>query len=165
MKPTQNEIVTLAREIYAKKYHKVEPWKGCLYWAAAFEEACKEFGIDDCLIQAGSAQFQFRKDTGANDTHFSYMYDPLTATTRMRHGLMPEIHVWNALKDSQEIVDLTTRYQAQQARDLRGFEWEPEFALPDYFWGKPDNQRMIYMPAMTATLCMLMKLNWMVIPK
>lgn len=164
MKLTKDEIVTLAREIYAKKYHDVEPWKGCVYWAAAFDQAAKNFGIDDTLIQAGSAQFQFRKDNGSHNTHFSYMYDQAEAMYRLKQGLLPEVHVWNAVRSFDwagewQVVDLTTRYQAKQAKDLQGLIWEPDFTLPDYYWGQPDSERMIYRADASATLCMLMHLK------
>lgn len=164
MKPTRDEIVKLAREIYAKRYYDVEPWKGCLYWAYAFEKAARKYGVfhRDVLIQAGSAQFQFRADDGVHDTHFSYMYDPSTAIQRVRAGLLPEMHVWNAVRSDEkgewEYVDLTTRYQAQQAKLLQGFDWEPEFALPDYYWGRPQGNRLIYRADANATMCVAMQM-------
>jgi hypothetical protein len=141
---TDPGVIHEARLIYAHKYGEHEPAKGCFYWALAFYEAARQRGVD-VLIQAGSAQFQFRADTdGVSDTHFSYMFDPTESAVRLSRGLWPEIHVWNAIRATGEIVDLSTRFQAQQAKELCGFEWEKEFALPSYYWGKPSDDRIIY---------------------
>jgi hypothetical protein len=156
-KRLKEKIIEQARAIYARKYADCDPAKGCLYWAAAFQEAARQNNID-ALIQAGSAQFQFRADSdGVSDTHFSYMFDPTEAAMRLGRGLWPEIHVWNAIRATGELVDLSTGYQAEQAKNLCGFVWEKEFALPSYYWDKPSDQRIIYRADMKATiLCLAM---------
>lgn len=152
MYSSKDKIIQATREIYAKKYYDCKPAQGCVYWAAAFQEAARMFGRDDVLIQAGSANFQFQADDGVSPTHFSYEFDPVEATCRISRGLLPEIHCWNALRDTQEIVDVTLRYQPEQARLMLGYEWQKEFALPDYFWGRPDSRRIMYRADATATL-------------
>jgi len=154
----KDKIVAAAREIYAQRYGEIDAEKGCLYWASAFDRAASGLGLQS-LIQAGSVQFQFRDDDGISVTHFSYMFDTGAAMTRIAQGLPPEIHVWNALRDTGEIIDLTTGFQAAQARRLIGETWDAKYALPDYYWGKPSDDRMIYTPHATATLYALQKLN------
>jgi hypothetical protein len=148
----KEKLVTAARVIYNRRHDRIRPEMGCLYWARSFNEAAIRAGLD-CLIQVGSAQFQYRADTdGVSSTHFSYMFDPVEASVRIHQGLPPEMHAWNVLRKTWEVVDLTTGFQAQQAQRLLGYEWEKEFALPEYFWGKPDGERMIYRAHPAATI-------------
>jgi hypothetical protein len=152
-----DEVVDRARAIFARRYSDVKPEQGCIYWAAAFQEAAAEFDIKS-LVVAGSAQFQFRADTdGVSNTHFSYMFDSMEAVTRMSQGLPPEFHAWNVLENG-EMVDLTTGFQAKQANDLLGYVWEKEFTLPDYFWGKPEYPKMVYRADSTATRFVALKI-------
>jgi hypothetical protein len=155
----KKSVIHGAQLIYAHQYSDIEPAKGCLYWAGAFNKSATAHGLD-CLIQVGSAQFQYRADTdGVSNTHFSYMYDPVEAAVRISKGLPPELHAWNVIRDTREIVDLTTGFQAEQARRMLGYEWEKEFALPEYFWGKPEGTRMIYIAHPTATMFGLQQLG------
>ncbi len=148
----KDEIVEHAKTIYVREYYDVPEHQGCVYWAQAFEQAAKQAGLN-AVIHGGSAMFQFRDDDGKSITHHSYMFDPVEAMERIRKGLLPEMHGWNYLPDTKEIVDLTTRFQKRQAGDLLGYEWQPKYALPDYFWGKmPRDWRMLYHPHPMATV-------------
>ncbi len=143
-------IIDRAKSIYGQEYYDVPEHQGCVYWAQAFQQAAREAGLK-CEIHGGSALFQFRSDDGKNITHMSYMFEPREALVRVRAGLLPEMHAWNYLPDTGEIVDVTTRFQERQAGDLLGYKWEPEYALPSYFWGKPRNDRILYLPYAMAT--------------
>ncbi len=144
-------IIKQARAIYKREYYDVPEHQGCVYWAQAFQQAARGAGLK-CEIHGGSALFQFRADDGKNITHHSYMFDPQEAMARIRKGMLPEMHGWNYLPDTGEVVDVTTRFQARQADDLLGFKWEPEYALPEYFWGKPRTMRILYHPHPIATV-------------
>ena len=122
-------VVSEARDIYQRRYSDKPKQRSCLYWAAAFNEAAKRHGLD-ALLQAGSAQFQFCHDTGENTTHFSYMFSKKSAYFMLANGIWPEMHVWSGLPDSGEIVDLSVSYQPQQARELAGLIWTPEYRMP-----------------------------------
>jgi hypothetical protein len=150
----RDKIITEARSIYAKDYGDVPEHKGCVYWAEAFNQAAAQRGLK-AILQAGTAQFQFRADDGVSATHFSYMFDQQAAIERLSKGLWPEMHAWNYIPSTGEIVDLSLKYQPEQARRLCGFEWQPEFALPDYLWMLPEHltEKMIYRADLPA--CML----------
>lgn len=149
-------IISEAKQIYAAKYAaKIPEHGGCLFWAASFNKAAANNGLD-AIIQAGSAQFQFQADDGVCNTHFAYMFDKTEAIKWMQKGILPEMHVWSYLRTTKEIVDLSLKYQAAQAKKLCGYDWDPKFALPDYIWASPDelkDERIIYRADMAA--CML----------
>ena len=67
--------------------------------------------------------------------------------------------MWNAIRSTGDIVDLTTRYQAEQAWNLQGFEWQQQYALPDYYWGKHEGTRLVYIPDACATFFALEKVH------
>jgi hypothetical protein len=105
------------------------------------------------ILQAGSAQFQFREDDGKSATHFSYMFDKGEAQKRLSAGIWPEMHVWSGLPETGEIVDLSVKYQPQQAIELAGLVWTPGFVMPDYFWDNAtQDNRFRYHVDMAATL-------------
>lgn len=148
----KEQIIQDARAIYAREYYDVPEHQGCVYWAQAFEQAARRAGLN-AVIHGGSALFQFRDDNGKDITHMSYMFDPVIAMKRIVAGLLPEMHGWNFLPDSGEIVDLTTRFQARQCRDLLGLEWSEKYALPDYYWAKPArDMRIVYQSHPMATM-------------
>lgn len=111
------------------------PEAACLDWAALTVQELSRHG-ERCLLQAGSLYWPCAaQDDGVSPTHFGYLWEARSATTRERLalGLLPEIHVWAALPDRREIVDLTTRYLPQQARSCAGLEWTAP-PPPDYLW-------------------------------
>jgi hypothetical protein len=159
----QKQLVDHARLLYSLWYSEIPESKGCLFWAAAFNAAAKEQGLDT-LIQAGSAQFQFRSDDGKRDTHFSYMFEPAAGMMKFRAGELPEMHVWSWIRQTNEIVDLSLGYQPSQARELAGYEWEREFYPPSYLWVPVEKLqnfegRYIYKPDMMATMFALCYLH------
>jgi hypothetical protein len=109
------------------------------------------------MLQAGTGMFKFRADEGVSDTHFSYVFDQTAALGRLAQGLWPEMHAWNYIPATGEIVDLSLKYQPEQARRLCGFVWESEFVLPDYLWTLPENlsDKTIYRADLTACVLAL----------
>jgi hypothetical protein len=109
------------------------------------------------VIQAGSLQWpRLRRedDDGVVDTHFSYMWSPLTpqSVVSMAAGNLPEMHVWVGMPDEQILIDFTTKFLTLAAAKL-GMAWTaPE--PPKYLWTSaralPD--RVVYTPNAEATL-------------
>lgn len=155
MSLNKSAIVDQARAIYQQRYGDKLPQRACLYWALAFNEAARLSGIR-AILQAGTAQFQFCDDEGSNITHFSYMFDKVEATKRLSQNLWPEIHVWSGIPATGEIVDLSVRYQSQQALELAGLVWHFNYGMPDYLWQNTcDSKRFRYLPDRCATLLAL----------
>jgi len=157
---TRHAIVTDAHRIYARRYaHRIPIHKGCLFLAASFNEAARNAGID-ALLQAGTASFQFQMDDGVSPTHFTYEFEAAPAMLRFQNGELPEMHVWSAIKATRELVDLSTKFQAQQAKECQGFDWEPRFQLKPWLWVGVDwlrqcNLRYIYKADALATMMAL----------
>ena len=110
----------------------------CLYWAGM---VCKEINKDiegpRAIIQGGSMSWPCMGDVddGVSPTHFSYIFeagDPQTHK-QLKLGRLPEMHVWVAIPETQEIIDLTTKYLTYQAMDLANIKWTAAIP-PDYLW-------------------------------
>lgn len=155
MSLNKSEIVMEAHSIFRVDHPDKPRHKACLQWAESFSKAAANHGLR-AIIQAGTAQFQFCEDTGANITHFSYVFNRIRALERLVKGLWPEMHVWNGIPETGEIVDLSVRYQPQQARELANLVWTPEFAVPNYFWDRAvNNKRFLYAVDQCATVLAL----------
>lgn len=111
----------------------------CFYYAVFAVEHLRSAGIR-AVIQAGSAgwaRIRPEQDDGVCPTHFSYMWTPNEPASRiaLMQGLLPEIHVWAAIPETDEIVDFTSGKFPEQARKIAGFDW-PGNLPPKYLWAK-----------------------------
>ena len=108
----------------------------CLYYAHHTVATLRRHGYD-AVIQAGSLQWPRLKpedDDGVVNTHFSYMWSPLTpaSVVSMANGNLPEMHVWAGLVREQILIDFSTRHLTAAAAAL-GMPWtaaEP----PTHLW-------------------------------
>jgi hypothetical protein len=135
----------------------------CLYIAHHAVSVLQKHG-QYAVIQAGSLQWPRLRpedDDGVVDTHFSYMWSPLTpaSVVAMEAGQLPEMHVWAGLPDEQIIVDFSTRHLPTAAARL-GMAWtaaEP----PQYLWcsARAVPAAVVYRPNREATLlaCRILK--------
>lgn len=144
------EVKTLARSLWW-----IEGVEGgrCLYYSAAALLLFKNLGVDACL-QAGSLSWpmiRMEEDDGVSPTHFSYMWEGLTAKnlTRLASGLLPEIHVWVALPKERQVVDFSTGELPEEARRLKVTWTGP--TPPDYLWDTCAPAYVRYVPDMVAT--------------
>jgi len=117
------------------------PAQACLYWAHYTVEVLMALGIR-AIIQAGSASWPRLRpdqDDGVSPTHHSYVWEPDSAATKFRlaAGDLPEMHVWAAIPERGEIIDMTTRYWPDQCLLIQGFDW-PGDKPPTFFWGTAD---------------------------
>lgn len=129
--------------------------QACLYWAHYTVEVLKALGIR-AIIQAGSASWPRLRpdqDDGVSPTHHSYVWEPdsLVTKARLAAGDMPELHVWAAVPERGEIIDMTTRYWPEQCLLIQGLNW-PGDKPPTYFWGTADElpDGVLYAPDMKA---------------
>ena len=129
-------------------WRDIEPSRGCLLWAGAAALALCEAG-ERAVINAGTAMFAAvpeSEDDGTADTHVSYVWDDVLGERLAAAGLA-EVHVWAALPGRGEIIDLTTRYLPERAREY-GLEWRTP--VLEYFWGSELPERWIYHPSEVA---------------
>jgi hypothetical protein len=128
----------------------------CLYWADETVKYLTRQGIR-AIIQAGTASWPMidpEQDDGVSPTNFSYIFEGVSAQEAegLLRGRLPEMHVWAAIPDRNEIIDLTTRYWPEQALVNGGYEWAGQ-QPPDYLWEGADRlpDRVIYHPHPQAT--------------
>jgi len=126
----------------------------CLYWSLALMGVLLDRGYR-ALIQAGSLSWPIvmpGEDDGKSSTHFSYEWSPWREESKaaLKLGLLPEIHVWVALPDQNELLDFSTKYLPQQAAQ-EGLIWRTPHP-PDFLWCGPSElpDGVIYKPDMQA---------------
>lgn len=136
----------------------------CLYWAAETTRELSRRGLR-ALIQAGTLMWPRvlpEQDDGVSPTHFSYVWEPNSMTTRnlILAGMLPEMHIWVGLPDSNEIVDLTTKFLPVQCQRLIKYDW-PGIKPPDYLWtnAKELPEGVIYEPDIKAIVLALRHLK------
>jgi hypothetical protein len=127
----------------------------CLYWAGVALSYFDSIG-ETALLQAGSASWariSREKDDGVVNTHFSYMFEiSKTTLKKILAGEMPEMHVWVAITNPQQIIDLTTLYVPTQCKKLTGMDWFCQ-TPPEFVWTEKDEidgYYLNYVPDMTA---------------
>ncbi len=147
-------IVAEIRDLMAENYRGPQSQGACLYWAKATCEVLGQFGVR-CIPQAGTGgwlRIDDADDDGKCDNAFCYEFnsDNPENVKRLAARGMPEMHVWAAIPEDNEIIDLTTGFQVQQCRETAGMDW-PGAHPPEYIWTKADHvKRAIYVPDLTA---------------
>jgi hypothetical protein len=132
-----------------------DPSALCLHWAVATRDAIQKRGTR-AIIQAGTMMWprlRHEDDDGVVNTHFSYVWEPDSEITKQRIAArqLPEMHVWCAIPNPPQIIDLTTRFFRQRCERVTGMNWTaPE--PPQYLWVTPDTlpQNVVYRPEVSA---------------
>lgn len=143
------------KDIFQEVYRRVRAdtsWAGvihpglCISFALHTVMVIREEG-ERAILQAGSAGWPRilpEQDDGKASTHFSYMWTPDEAPSKLAvvNGRLPEMHAWAAIPSKKEIVDMTTRFWPEQARLLAKLDW-PGTVPPDLFWGTANDLRSV----------------------
>lgn len=131
-KETRDLVSSVSRSIFRESFGKLalKEHAACMQWSGIVAAVLCKQGYK-AILQAGSAQWRFRDDDGENPDWFGYVYDSHAALARLQEGKMPEMHVWVGVVDEREpvLVDVTTRFQAKQAKLLHGFDWDPAYVM------------------------------------
>lgn len=137
--------------------------RSCLWYAIAAIEVLQLHGIE-AQLQAGDASFLVipdELDDGVSPTHYSYVSESDSwDAAQIKHEAiqaivtekLPEIHVWVGMPARNEVLDLTTKYVPQLAREA-GLECQ--IVMPDYVWDdvvRLSNTGFLYQPTMNATM-------------
>lgn len=152
----RNTIVEDIRQTMASKYKGNDMTAGCLYWAKATCLRLLEVN-QRAIIQAGSAawlRIPTEMDDGEIATHYGYWWDAECQSNMVQliKGELPEMHVWVALPDKNQIVDLTTGFQVDRCRETIGQDWIADHP-PDWLWMDAEKVRSIdamYVPCPVA---------------
>ncbi len=116
--------------------------RACVLYAAMGVIMLEKQGIR-ALLQAGNASYLYKAkecDDGG-DSHFAYVFDPEQprSAERIRQGMIPEIHCWIGLPETQEVVDVTTRFLPASLVDMNPTAVWTAPRPPDFFWGTADD--------------------------
>ena len=125
---------------------------GCFYLAHFGALQIMEHGYTP-LIQAGSMSWPIidpKDDDGVCCTHFSYVWGETVLSPEIHllvHGVLPEIHIWLAIRETGEIVDFSTNELKSQALLTAGLEWKAKDP-PKFVWCIPDHlpEWVVYRP-------------------
>lgn len=130
---------------------------GCVVWSLAGFRVLRRMGVG-VTLQAGTMQWPFldpKLDDGIGPTHLSYVWEPESPVTRaaLVRGMLPEIHAWLAILETQEVIDFSTGYLPEQAKEMHGLEWSAP-QPPIFLWttAKEIPNGVCYHASETATL-------------
>ena len=128
----------------------------CIYWAAATVATLMKQGIRTA-IQAGTAYWPRvpRNEWVTDDcAHFGYKWEgassPLDQVS-ISMGNLPEMHIWAAILDTRELIDMTTWSWPAACKRMLGMDWQGS-KPPNYFWANKPPAGVIYKVNLRATL-------------
>lgn len=128
----------------------------CLFLAMGFMQAYYEWTGVVTYLQAGSANFKCvpdHLDDGKSPNYFSYQFSLAAALPYVARGELPEMHCWVGIKETREIVDVSTEFLPDQCKRLSGMDWRMP-PPPPFVWDHTSNlerQRdLIYIPDVEA---------------
>lgn len=128
----------------------------CLFLAIGFMQAYREWTGVVTLLQAGSASFKMvpdNQDDGVSPNYFSYQFSLAAALPYVARGELPEIHCWVGIKETRELVDVSTEFLPDQCKKLSGMDWRTP-PPPPFVWDTTaalERQRdLIYTPDVDA---------------
>jgi hypothetical protein len=150
--------VAMIRETFEQIRPKdLDPCGGCLIWTlSVWKVLSREHRV---IFQAGTClwpRVRPEDDDGLVATHFGYEWHPEDPETQRRIAggtILPEMHVWAALPESNEILDFSTGGLVDQCRRLIHADWPGE-KPPPYLWTYVNNMPpgVIYRPDVDATV-------------
>jgi hypothetical protein len=134
-------VVAAARKATIKhfpQYASPERASGaCLYFTYFLLMEGRLRGVE-LVPQAGSVfwrRMTQEQDDGVSPLFFGYEWSPETVLSKIAvaHGALPEIHIWAACVQTQEIVDIQTGLLPLACKRVLGVEWLAP-PPPDFLW-------------------------------
>ena len=152
----RNTVVEDIRQIMSKNFVGSNMGAACLYWAKAACIRLRDAG-HNAQLQAGTAAWRRvpeHLDDGIVDTHFGYEWnaDSPEIEAALLAGRLPEMHVWAAIPERNQIIDMTTGFQVEQCSEMLGMDWPAEHP-PDWLWidcDKIGGTGFVYEPCVEA---------------
>ena len=125
----------------------------CLYYARFGLKILRGVGIEACL-QAGST-FWCRDPCDPFNGDFGYEWSPMSGVSveAALAGNLPEIHIWLAVMETQEVIDFSSGLFPVQAVDRLRVGW-PGVKPPPFLWVPVAElpREATYIPILPATL-------------
>jgi hypothetical protein len=148
----KDEIYQQARALLVEWYGEkmLETPGACLYWTQVAMKILNKHG-ERVIFQAGTMLWTCTLPNYA----FGYEWTPEEPFSQeaIAQGLIPEVHMWAALPDRNEIVDFSTHGFKRIATEQYGLSWETTDP-PLYLWGAPP-EGVLYRPIAEATIYMM----------
>lgn len=113
------DFVKLLATHFQARWPDVDPASACFYWARLCCELCP-----GATFQAGNFSLQVRHHRQPGATHYSYVFDPVKATSALSRKLLPEVHCW-AILPGGIAVDPTLPFQLSRAATI--LDIHPDF--------------------------------------
>jgi len=136
----RNTVIEDVRQAMLRSYGGVDIDRVPLQWSVEVIKRLDEAG-HRAIIQAGTASWKMvddHLDDGIAPNEWGYTFqDDGTETEQILMGIMPEMHVWVAIPDRSEIVDVMTGYQVERALEA-GHRWRAPHP-PDWLWCKTND--------------------------
>ena len=150
---TKDDLFNEAQQMVDALWIDRHGFGGCIIWAFAAALVLKRAGYKP-VVQAGDMQWpvvDVCDDDGKMNTHLAYMWTPHEEKSKLAlvSGLLPEMHCWLGLVETQEFIDFSTHDFKNQAARL-GVNWTSKQDPPKYLWGKLPF-RVLYRPHRDAT--------------
>lgn len=154
--PTREMLVRRIERATKKRVNsKQRINRSCLWYAHETIRELDRQGVR-AVLQAGSASWLIvpeEHDDGISPTHYSYECEitPRSLMEMITIGVLPEMHVWAAIPNTNEVIDLTTRYLPELSASA-GLKCQIDY--PPYVWENVrvlSDMGMYYKPTMAAT--------------
>lgn len=139
---TKQEIYEAARATFIEWYGEelMTSKQGCcLYWN---QVAMRELAMRGYtpLLMAGTMLWRIvpkEQDDGITATHFGFEWSPTHpfSVAMINQGLLPEVHIWCAVKETYDLVDFSTG-DLPEVGAKHGHVWRTE-RPPRYLFGAP----------------------------
>ena len=149
------EVVKTIEANTKKRVGRGSLHRSCMWYAFETIRVLNSYGTR-AIMQAGSASWKIvpdDQDDGVSPNQYSYVCDISTRDVAllMVQGLLPEMHVWAAIPETNEVIDLTTRFIPRLAKSI-GSKCLVE--QPPYIWEdvkKLTRKDIYYKPNKSAT--------------
>lgn len=147
------EIIRDAERLYQLHFGSLdESALCCLYWSWCAVSAARMRGVR-LVLQAGSAYWRITPETAEVEGKPNFYGYSWKGPQPIEGQPLPEVHVWVANPQKQILIDMTARFQKDNA-EASGLQWKTP-APPDVIWGKPEQlakQGYLYLPHKEAIL-------------
>jgi hypothetical protein len=162
--PPPERIFETVQRLFKERHPDVEPHRACIYLTRIGLEVIRQHTSHRAVVQAGTMQWEVvprHLDDGVMGTHLAFKWSPreFNSVMNMAAGGIPEMHVWIALPERNEIVDFSTGTFPAFAQTL-GVKWLSP-PPPDFLWqdvGQAAAEGHFYEPNGAAT-----ELAWRII--
>ncbi len=152
---TKRGIIRATRHELASAFPAADLPRSCLQSTLCFLRHLYAATGIKAQLQAGTMSWRCvapEHDDGGI-THYSFIWSPRNAASirSVANGGLPEIHIWAAIIETQEIIDLQKRYFPALLREaIPGKIWSAP-KPPDFLWCSSDSRPdCIYKPEIAA---------------